>query len=140
MALETTVEEVGDGNRVTIMRLAGELDGSNYVSLVEQAQSLYDAGARDLLLDLGELTFMSSSGLVALHSVAFIMRGEGLPNEGIGWSSFHAIANDIEAASGTEEHLKLLNPQPRVLKTLDTTGFNQILEIFQDEQIAVQSY
>lgn len=140
MALETTVEEGGDGNRVTIMRLAGELDGSNYVSLVEQAQSLYDAGARDLLLDLGELTFMSSSGLVALHSVAFIMRGEGLPNEGIGWSSFHAIANDIEAASGTEEHLKLLNPQPRVLKTLDTTGFNQILEIFQDEQIAVQSY
>ncbi len=140
MSLETTVETAQANVPVTIVRLSGELDGSNYMSLVEQGQLLFDAGTRDMLLDLSDLTFMSSSGLVALHSVALIMRGGGLPDEGIGWGSFHAIANDIESASGTEEHFKVLNPQPRVQKTLDTTGFSQILEIFPDERSALSSY
>lgn len=140
MPLETHVEEAGAGTPITVVRLAGELDGSNYERLIDQARQLYAAGTRNLLLDLGDLVFMSSSGLVALHSIAFIMRGEGLPDEGIGWSSFHAIANDIEAAAGTEEHFKLLNPQPRVRKTLDTTGFNQILEIYADQESALQSF
>jgi anti-anti-sigma regulatory factor len=125
---------------VTIVRLAGELDGTNYMDLVDEVRGLYSDGARDLLLDLSHLTFMSSSGLVALHTIALIMRGGQMPDEGIGWSNLHAIANDIDAATGTEVHFKILNPQPRIQKTLDTTGFSQILEVLEDEQIALQSF
>ena len=140
MALSITIDRAEERVPVTIVRLSGELDGSNYATLVDQGHELFAADVRNLLLDLSDLTFMSSSGLVALHNLALIMRGGGLPDENSGWSSFHAIANDIESATGTEEHLKLSGPQPRVRKTLETTGFDQILEIFEDEQTALQSF
>ena len=38
------------------------------------------AGARDFLLDLSDLTYISSAGLVALHSVALLAKGEDLPD------------------------------------------------------------
>jgi anti-anti-sigma factor len=140
MALSITIDKAEGHVPVTIVRLSGELDGSNYATLIEQGHELYAADARNLLLDLSDLTFMSSSGLVALHSLALIMRGGGRPDEGGGWSSFHTIASDIETATGTEKHFKLSGPQPRVRKTLETTGFDQILEIFEDEQTALQSF
>ncbi len=125
---------------VTIMSLEGELDASSYMSLIDQTSSLYASGTRDLLLDLNQLTFMSSTGLVALHSMALVMRGGELPEAESGWGSFHAIARDVEAGTGPEEHLKLMNPQPRVKKVLDISGFSQILDIFDDQESALASF
>ncbi len=96
---------------VTIMRLEGELDGSNYESLIAQTQALYVAGMRDLLLDLENLTFVSSAGLVGLHRMALIMRGETLEDAEEGWGAFHAVSRDVQTASGPETHYKLLKPQ-----------------------------
>ena len=125
---------------VTIMRLVGELDASSYRSLIEQTSGLYAGGTRDLLLDLDQLSFLSSTGLVALHSMALIMRGEKLPENDSGWGAFHAISRDVESGSGPEAHFKLLSPQPRVKKALDTSGFSQILEIFEEQGLALASF
>jgi anti-anti-sigma regulatory factor len=95
-------------------------------------------GRRYLLLDLGQLSFMSSSGLVALHSAALLMRGEEPPSPEAGWQAFHAIAEDVER--GFEEYCKLLNPQPRIQKTLALTGFSDFLEVFTEEEEALQSF
>ena len=62
------VENVVAGVPVTVLRLEGELDASNYRQLITQTDSLYRDGTRHLLVDLSELAFLSSSGLVALHS------------------------------------------------------------------------
>jgi len=125
---------------VTVMRLDGELDVSSYEALIAQTQALYANGVRDLLLDLQKLTFVSSSGLVGLHSMALIMRGETLDDAEEGWGAFHAISRDVESAGGPEEHYKLLNPQPLVRKVLDTSGFSSIMPIFEDEEQAVASF
>jgi hypothetical protein len=45
---------------VTIIKLDGQLDGQNYQELITKAQELYSAGARDFLLDLSDLTYISS--------------------------------------------------------------------------------
>ena len=76
--LDVTIYEKQDPVPVTVMRLSGELDASNYESLIKQTQSLYNSGTRNLLLDLEGLEFVSSSGLIALHTMALIMRGEKL--------------------------------------------------------------
>ncbi len=138
--LTTHVEYVTEPTAVTILRLTGELDGSNYRTLISQAKELYDQGTRHLLLDLGELKFMASSGLVALHAITGIMQGAPTPDPDAGWSAFHAIAHDKESRSAPEENCKLLNPQPRVQKTLETTGFDQILAVFQDRAPALASF
>jgi STAS domain/WD40-like Beta Propeller Repeat len=60
---------------VTILELAGKMDGSNYMSLVDEARKTYLNGIRDLLIDLSKLTFLSSAVLAALHKTALLFRG-----------------------------------------------------------------
>ena len=43
-------------------------------------------------------------------------------------------------ATQFEPALKLLSPQPRVAKTLAMTGFDTLLEQFDDRQTAVNSF
>ncbi|HEX6386707.1 MAG TPA: STAS domain-containing protein [Anaerolineae bacterium] len=138
--MNITTEQVQGQEPVTVMKLEGELDASTYLDVIARARELYQAGTRNLLLDLSEVPFMSSSGLVALHSIALLMRGQEPLDAEAGWSAMHSIAHDVENAAGTEAHLKLLNPQPRVEKTLDVTGFNSILEVFTDRQAAIDSF
>jgi len=138
--LNVNVDKVEGHVPVTVMRLDGELDASNFGSLIEQTQALYKAGMRDLLLDLEKLSFVSSSGLVALHRMALIMRGETLEETEEGWNAFHAISRDLDSADSPEAHYKLLKPQPLVRKVLDTAGFSDIMPVFEDEGTAVASY
>jgi anti-anti-sigma regulatory factor len=123
---------------VTIMKLQGELDASNYQDLVARAENEYRTGTRDILLDLSDLSFMASSGLVALHSIALIMRGEEPPDPEHGWGAFRALAKDKEG--GYELHCKLCSPQPSVAKTLEMTGFSTFLEVYSDPEEAIASF
>lgn len=138
--LNVTIDKVAGRVPVTVMHLEGELDASNYESLIVQTQALYAGGGRNLLLDLEKLTFVSSSGLVALHNMALIMRGETLEDAQEGWRAFHAISQDLDKASGPEAHFKLLKPQPLVQKVLDTAGFTKVMPVFEDEKTAVASF
>ena len=138
--LNVNVDMVEGAVPVTVMRLEGEIDASNYLALISQAQEFYGAGTRDLLLDLEKLSFVSSSGLVALHRMALIMRGETLEDAEEGWSAFHAISRDLDKAAGPEPHYKLLKPQDLVRKVLDTAGFSDIFQVFDDEETAVASF
>ncbi len=138
--LNVKVEKVDGGVPVMVMRLSGELDASNSEPLIVQTQALYAGGMRNLLLDLEDLLFISSSGLVWLHNMALIMRGGTLADAEEGWRAFHAITRDLEKASGPEAHFKLLKPQPLVRKVLDTSGFTKVMVVYEDEATAVAAF
>jgi anti-anti-sigma regulatory factor len=123
---------------VTIVRLDGQLDGQNYQDLINRAQELYRDGARDFLLDLSDLTYISSAGLVALHSVALLSRGEELPDPEGGWSAFRSLGRAQEA--GKQKHVKLLNPRSEVMGVLDMVGFSNVFEIYTDRDEAINSF
>ena len=80
MAMQTRVERVEANVPVTVMALDGELDASNYLHLVDDVRELYAAGTRALLIDLTDLSFIASSGLVALFSIVKVMNGEEPPD------------------------------------------------------------
>jgi anti-anti-sigma regulatory factor len=136
--MEMKSSGVPDSPTTIILDLDGELDASNYLDVIDRVRQLYNGGARQLVIDLSDLTFLSSSGLVSLHSSALVMRGEEPPSPDLGWSAFHAIASDVD--QGFETCCKLVNPQGRVRKTLEMTGFNTFLEIFDDTDAAVRSF
>jgi anti-anti-sigma regulatory factor len=123
---------------VTIIKLDGQLDGQNYQELISKAQELQQAGARDFLLDLSDLTYISSAGLVALHSVALLARGEELPDTEGGWSAYRSMGRTSEA--GMQKHVKLLNPRAEVTGVLDMVGFGNVFEIFTSREEAVNSF
>ena len=123
---------------VAVLHLKGTLDGSNYRDLIDEAQKLYDSGLRDLVLDLGELTFMSSAGISGVYRTALIFRGEKQKEMEEGWASYHAISREKE--SGMQKHVKLLNPTERVQHSLELVGFTTLFEIHTDAELAVASF
>jgi anti-anti-sigma regulatory factor len=123
---------------VTILQLDGKLDGSNYMQLLEEAKRTYGTGARDLLIDLSRLSFLSSAGIAAIHKTALLFRGLDLPEDESGWAAFHAIDRDRD--NGVQKHVKLLSPQPEVANILDITGFKALFEIHTDLDMAVASF
>ena len=137
--MEINTSSVPGSPHIAILDLNGELDASNYLDVIERVRRLYEDGARHLVIDLSDVSFISSSGLVALHSSALVMRGDEPPSPELGWSAFHAIASDVEQ-EGFEKCCTLANPHGRVRKTLEMTGFSNFLQIFDDTDAAVQSF
>jgi anti-anti-sigma factor len=123
---------------VTILKLDGQLDAQNCQELVTKAQELYNGGAQDFLLDLSDLTYISSSGLVALCSVALLARGEKLPNAEAGQPPSRPLVHATEA--GTQKHIKLLNPRAEIMHTFDIVGLGTLFEVFTNLDEAVKSF
>lgn len=136
--MNVTVTQVEARVPVTILHTHGDLDASSFQDLIGEAQSAYDKGTRDILLDLSDTPYMSSSGLVALQSIAALLRGEAPPDTEEGWAAFRAIDRDREA--GLQPHFVLLNPQPRVDRVLEMVGFKRFLAVHTDLETAVASF
>lgn len=136
--LEMTVTEEVGRRPVTVLAVSGEIDYANFGELTERARALYETGSRDLVLDLSGVTYLGSSGLVALHGVAMIFRGEEPPDPEAGWSAIHAMNEDDDA--GTDPHVKLLNPSPQADRVLERTGMRELFEVFDDRAAAIGSF
>ena len=136
--MEIKVSEIRSPATVTVLHVTGKLDGSNYLDLIEEARRVYMDGARDLLIDMSQLTYMSSAGIAAIHKTALLFRGMPVLEDESGWAAYHAI--DRDRVNGIQHHVKLLSPQPEVTKILDISGFKGLFEIHSDLNQAVASF
>jgi hypothetical protein len=112
----------------------GDVDISSYEQLQQQAKDAYDAGTRNLLLDLTEVPYMSSAGIRALHHI-FTMLRSNAPEE-----SDEAMGKGLRDGTFKSPHVKLLNPSSHVLKALSTAGVDMFLEIHHNAKNAVASF
>ena len=135
--MRMTIQNPGRGD-ITVLRLEGDLDAASFEEVIEKGRVLYGEGTRALLIDMTEVGYMGSSGLVALHSVALIMRGQEPPDPELGWGAFKSLKSDVEV--GNQSNLKLLGPQPSVQRALERTGMTEFLEVHTDEQAALDSF
>jgi anti-anti-sigma regulatory factor len=122
---------------VTVLKTHGNVDGSNYEQLIETAKDAISAGARNILLDLTDTEYMSTAGMVALQSITRLLGGEKLPDSQSGWDAIHDIDRNPVA---DQAHIKLLNPQPRVDRSLETIGFKAYYPIFTNWDEAIKSF
>jgi anti-anti-sigma factor len=133
MPMTIEVEQLDGPSPIAIIALAGELDASNYERLIATVQQTWDAGAKGLVLDLTDLTFMASSGLVALYSAARVFRGEGAPDVEAGWQVFHDMQNDSSGVT----NVRLAGTQQAVQRVLERTGLSRLFAIDATAEIAV---
>jgi anti-anti-sigma factor len=139
MAMQTRVERIEADVPITVMALDGELDASNYLRLVDDVRDLYASGARNLLLDLSDLTFMASSGLVALFSVVKLMNGEEPPDPEFGWGAFRDVGRGVEQGS-VQTAVQVCCAQPPVAEVLGRTGIDRLFRIHPDRESAVAGF
>ena len=110
---------------VTVFRLEGRVNLGNADELERMAQQAYDNGTRDLIIDLAEVTSLTSAGMRVLHSI-YRLLGVDAPE-----GSVHVRRSP---------HLKLLNPSPYVRRVLEIAGYDLFLDIYSDLQEAVASF
>ncbi len=122
---------------VTVIRIDGQLDGQTYMELIDKAKELYQEGARDFLIDLADMSYISSAGLVALHSIALLIKGEQLPDTEAGWSAYRSVKS---RTASLQDHIKLLNPREEVKSVLEMVGFDRAFSVFTDLDEAVKSF
>jgi len=117
---------------VTVFHLKGDLASEE--QLQTRAQEAFEAGTRNLLLDLTEVPYVSSRGLRALHYIYMLLRTDA-PDE-----SDEAASAGISTGRYTSPHLKLLKPSKNVMKALSATGYDMFLEIHQNLKDAIASF
>jgi anti-anti-sigma factor len=139
MVLQATVEHVESPKPVTIVSLVGELDAASYERVIDTVREIHDAGAQFLLLDLENLEFISSSGLVAVHSGLRLMAGETPPDPEYGWEALRAIqdAADSGVALG---NLRVCGARPAVWKVIDRAGLGSLIPAYPDRATALAAF
>lgn len=125
--MEITVSQAQARVTVTILQPSGEIDSSNYQEFSDATREAIEGGsAQHVLLDLGEVTYISSAGLRAINEI-FLMFRKKYPNE---------VSNTQEKS----HRLKLLSPQERVREVLSISGVDSFLESYNNLQDALASY
>ena len=119
---------------ITVFHVKGEIDTNTYLELEAKAQEEFAQGMRNLLLDLTEVTYISSAGLRAIHFIFKLLTGDS-PSE-----SGEAMSQGLRDGTFKSPHLRLLNPSRLVQEVLSTTGFDMFLEIHRDLREAVASF
>jgi anti-anti-sigma regulatory factor len=123
---------------LAVITLAGELDGSNFEQVVDAGRAVCDGGARRIVLDLTGLTYMGSSGLVAIHSIALLLHGHEPTSPEDGWQAIH----DLGAPLGEESEpspLLLAGPPPSIERVLDRSGMLRLFPVHADRASAVDA-
>ncbi len=130
--METTVLQEQARVPVTIVQVAGDLNAATSDQFQSQVKKAIDAGAQNLVVDLSGVKFMSSAGMRALNQIFNWLTTSSSESE--------AIKKGIASGKIKSPHLKLLNPNPRVLEVLKMAGFDMFLEIHHDRKKAIASF
>ena len=120
---------------ITVLCPFGALDASNYQELINKAQEAYDAGGRYMVVDLSETPYMSSSGIVALHTIALLLHQDA-PEARPDRDASHRPEQDEKS----KRRLKLVNPPPRVDQLLEMAGFKRFVEVFSNIDSAIAAF
>ena len=134
MEIEVSIHEAREP--VAVMSIKGNVDASNYVEMVHKAQEIYNNPVHNLILDLSEVPFISSAGLVAIHKISLIYSGGQQEVEQDGKETRPDFTHNANA----RKRVKLLNPQPGVDQILEVAGLKLFFKVFYDLESAIQSF
>ncbi len=129
--MEITISHEQGRLPITVVKLAGDLNTATYEQFQSEAKQTIDAGARNLVIDLSGVPYMSSAGMRALNQIFNWLTAS---------SETAAVRKGIVSGKAKSPHLKLLSPRPHVLQALKTAGFDMFLEIHHSLKDAIASF
>jgi anti-anti-sigma factor len=103
--------------RVDVIIASGRIDSSNASEFDAAIKDALDEGRYNLVLDLSDVSYMSSAGLRVM--VAALRECKKLPNNG---------------------DVRLSNPSDRVAEVLELAGLNAMFQTYSDTTSAVGSF
>ncbi len=117
---------------VAVIHIKGVLNIETFKQFEKVARESIAAGAQYILVDLGGVTFLDSSGIRSLNSIFRTLdAAAGMNNE---------MAKSLLDGSYKSPHFKLLNPNSQVSEVLNLVGMDMFLEIHNDLRRAIDSF
>lgn len=117
--------------RVLVFHLAGRLDAQTQQMLLDSARQAYEAGARFLLIDLGNVEMITSAGLGALHSIYKLFTPAG---------EVEAWEKEKHGEPYKSPYFKLAGASANVYYVLNIAGFLHNIPIYPDPDSALKSF
>jgi anti-anti-sigma regulatory factor len=117
---------------IAVIRLKGAINVNKFAA---EAQKLFDAGTRNLLVHMGEMTFLSSAGIRALQATARMYSAEKDAKAGKAQSE-----SKPDSRARVQKHVKLFKPREDIQEILDIVGLKGYFEIFTDLDAAIASF
>lgn len=112
--LATTTETV-DGVTLQLVSVKGYLDSSTFQDLQDHLHDLIDEGDCRVIVEFGELNYISSAGLGVLMGM-------------------------LQEAREKSGDLKLANMSNKVRNLFDMLGFSRLIRIYDDVESAKQAF
>lgn len=115
---------------VTLLHLKGQLDGSTEEQFLQEARQAHANGVSHLLVDLSEVTMLTSAGLRAIQNILKLFTPQH--------------DKEVIHQHGDEPYkspyFKMVCPNPQVYYVLNISGFLQNILIYNDMEAAVNSF
>ncbi len=125
-----TITKSMEGN-VSVLHLAGRLDGQSDQALLKFVLDEHDAGARLLLLDLSQVDTLTSAGLRAFHIIYKLFTPRADIEE---WKMKH----HDEPYKST--YFKLAGTTPEIYYVLNIAGFLHNIPVYTNLQEGLHSF
>jgi anti-anti-sigma factor len=122
--MEITTSQKQGRVPIAVFQIQGVIDSATYQEFSRRVREQAEAGAEFFLLDLAEVSYMSSAGIRSLNELALLMRGKFPQDE----------------KSQMSKRVKLLRPQERVLDVLTLSGVDSVFEIHANLETALASF
>ena len=132
--MDITVTQQTGRVPVSVFQITGDIDSTTYQQVQAQIEQVVQNGARDLVLDLSKVGYLSSAGIRLLSHLFNLLRGN-LPQE-----SEEAMKQGVRDGTFKSPHLKLVSPTPRVADVLKMSGLDMMIESYPSVPEAVASF
>ncbi len=119
--IETSV--IQEPIQITVFHVKDNVNMGNYRELIQEAQQTYQAGARNLIIDLADVRMISSAGIGGIVTIAKLFNPET--------SADPLLAN---------RHLRVCNCTPMMFTTFEIAGLVEMLGVRKDLQEAISSF
>jgi anti-anti-sigma factor len=119
---------------VTILAIQGEISAQTSDQFETAARQAIESGARNVLLDLTQVPYVSTAGLRSIQAIFNLLHTGDTEAENEG------MRKGIRDGSFKSPHLKLLKPTPEVAKVLRITGFDMFIESYRDLPAALAAF
>jgi anti-anti-sigma factor len=116
---------------VTVLKLKGELDSSTSQQFETRANEAIHSGARNLLIDLSNVPFVSSAGLRAIHRIFNVLHNEAEQD---------VLRKEMMSGYAKSPHLKLSGLNDNVARVFSMAGFDMYLDSYKDTQSALTAF
>ncbi len=103
--------------RVDVLRVSGRVDHQTAPELEKALRAILDSGRHNIVVDLTDVSYISSAGLKVLQATAKSARSA-------------LLGGDV----------RLVGLKPNIKEIFDTIGFSQLFKIYDDALDAVGSF